>query len=60
MKSELLAILIVGSTIVHALDRQLGDNFLTVVPRGESSQNVPNNGYGIGIPILFLTVPVLS
>lgn len=46
----LLALSIGGVTIVQAQDRaQLGGYFLTVVPRGEFSENVTNNGYGAGL-----------
>jgi hypothetical protein len=44
-----LALLIGGATIVHAQERgQVGGYFMTVVPRGEFSENVTNNGYGAG------------
>src|SRR5262245_58474779 len=41
-----LAILIGGATIVRAQERQAGVYFTTIVPRGEFSENVTNNGYG--------------
>lgn len=41
-----LALLIGGSTIVSAQERQAGIYFTTIVPRGEFSENVTNNGYG--------------
>jgi opacity protein-like surface antigen len=44
-----LALFIGGATIVHAQENgQVGGYFLTVVPRGEFSENVTNNGYGVG------------
>src|SRR5215470_19455036 len=42
-----LALLIGGSTIVSAQERQAGIYFTTIVPRGEFSENVTNNGYGV-------------
>jgi opacity protein-like surface antigen len=54
-----LFLLIGGATIIHAQaqrqeqDRQISVYFLTVVPRGEFSENLPNNGYGIGAQALF-------
>jgi hypothetical protein len=54
----LLALLIGGAATVHAQGRaQLGGYFLTVVPRGEFSENVTNNGYGAGLQVL---VPIGS
>jgi opacity protein-like surface antigen len=53
-------LLLIGSaTVIHAQaqrqeqDRQAGVYFLTVAPRGEFSENLPNNGYGIGAQALF-------
>jgi hypothetical protein len=51
-----LTLLIGGATIVHAQDSgrhanehgQVGAYFMIVVPRGEFSENVTNNGYGAG------------
>ncbi|HEY8459118.1 MAG TPA: hypothetical protein VIM99_01990, partial [Blastocatellia bacterium] len=44
-----LALLIGGATIVHAQERgQFGGYFMIVVPRGDFSENVTNNGYGGG------------
>jgi hypothetical protein len=50
----LLALMIGGATIVHAQSQkrergQLAINFLTVVPRGEFSENITNNGYGMSL-----------
>lgn len=42
-----LALLIGGATIVRAQERQAGIYFTTIVPRGEFSENVTNNGYGV-------------
>jgi hypothetical protein len=42
-----LALLIGGATIGHAQERQAGVYFTTIVPRGEFSENVTNNGYGV-------------
>ena len=42
-----LALLIGGATIARALDREAGVYFTTIVPRGEFSENVTNNGYGV-------------
>jgi hypothetical protein len=39
--------LIGGATIVRAQERQAGIYFTTIVPRGEFSENVTNNGYGV-------------
>ena len=41
-----LSLLIGGATIVRAQERQAGVNFMTIVPQGEFSENVTNNGYG--------------
>jgi hypothetical protein len=43
-----LALWIGGATIVRAQEFQAGGYFTTVVPRGEFSENVTNNGYGAG------------
>jgi hypothetical protein len=48
-----LALLIGGPTIVRAQERQAGFYFTTIVPRGEFSENVTNNGYGGGGQFLF-------
>ena len=45
----LLTLMIGGATVVQAQDRgQVGGYFMIVVPRGEFSENVTNNGYGAG------------
>ena len=45
-----LSLLIGGATVVQAQDHaQLGIHFMTVAPRGEFSENVTNNGYGISL-----------
>jgi opacity protein-like surface antigen len=45
----LLALLLGGATLVQAQEKvQAGGYFMTIVPRGEFSQNVTNNGYGGG------------
>src|SRR5262245_23322426 len=45
----LLVLLIGSATMVHAQEKvQAGGYFMTIVPRGEFSQNVTNNGYGGG------------
>ena len=45
-----LSLLIGGATVVQTQDHaQLGIHFLTVAPRGEFSENVTNNGYGISL-----------
>jgi hypothetical protein len=41
-----LSLLIGCATISRAQDRQVGVYFTTIVPRGEFSDNVTNNGYG--------------
>ena len=41
-----LSLLIGGATIVRAQERQAGIYFMTIVPQGEFSENVTNNGYG--------------
>lgn len=43
-----LALLIGGATTLRAQERQAGFYFTTIVPRGEFSENVTNNGYGGG------------
>jgi hypothetical protein len=44
-----LALLIGSATIIQAQDKvQAGAYFMTLVPRGEFSENVTNNGYGGG------------
>src|SRR5262245_39784130 len=43
-----LCLLIGGATIVSAQERQASVYFTTIVPRGEFSENVTNNGYGAG------------
>jgi len=43
-----LFLLIEGATVVRAQERQAGFYFTTVVPSGEFSENVTNNGYGGG------------
>ncbi len=44
-----LARLIGGATVVRAQEHgQVGGYFMIVVPRGEFSENVTNNGYGAG------------
>jgi hypothetical protein len=47
-----LALLIGGVTIVSAQERQAGIYFTTIVPRGEFSENVTNNGYGVSGQVL--------
>jgi hypothetical protein len=42
-----LVLLIGGATIISAQERQAGIYFTTIVPRGEFSENVTNNGYGV-------------
>jgi opacity protein-like surface antigen len=45
----LLVLFIEGATIVQAQERgQAGGYFMTIIPRGEFSENVGNNGYGGG------------
>src|SRR5262245_52639313 len=44
----LLALFIGGATIAHAQERQAGFYFTTIVPHGQFSENVTNNGYGGG------------
>jgi hypothetical protein len=44
----LLALLIGSATMVRAQEYQAGAYFTTLIPRGEFSQNVTNNGYGGG------------
>lgn len=44
----ILALLIGGATVVRAQERQLNLYFTTIVPRGEFSENITNNGYGGG------------
>src|SRR5688572_19264357 len=48
----LLALFIGDSTIARAQERQSGVYFTTVVPHGEFSENVTNNGYGVSGQIL--------
>src|SRR5688572_23374368 len=49
----LLALSIGGATLVQAQDRgQAGGYFMTLVPRGEFSDNITNNGYGGGGQVL--------
>jgi len=43
-----LALLIGGADIVRAQERQAGFYFTTIIPRGQFSENVTNNGYGGG------------
>jgi len=44
-----LSLLIGGATIVSAQDAaQVGAYFSTIIPRGDFSENVTNNGYGVG------------
>lgn len=43
-----LTLFIGGATTVRAQERQAGFYFTTIVPRGEFSENVTNNGYGGG------------
>src|SRR5262245_22387815 len=47
-----LSLLIGGATIARAQERQAGVYFTTVVPHGEFSENVTNNGYGVSGQIL--------
>ena len=47
-----LALFIGGATIARAQERQAGVYFTTVVPHGEFSENVTNNGYGVSGQIL--------
>jgi hypothetical protein len=42
----LLSLLIGGATIVRGQERQASIYFTTIVPNGEFSENVTNNGYG--------------
>jgi opacity protein-like surface antigen len=42
-----LSLLIGGATVVGAQERQAGVYFTTIIPRGEFSENVTNNGYGV-------------
>ena len=47
-----LALLIGGVTVARAQERQASVYFTTIVPRGEFSENVTNNGYGVSGQIL--------
>ena len=47
-----LALLIGGTTVTRAQERQASVYFTTIVPRGEFSENVTNNGYGVSGQIL--------
>jgi hypothetical protein len=47
-----LALLIGGATVTRAQERQASVYFTTIVPRGEFSENVTNNGYGVSGQIL--------
>src|SRR5262245_66037964 len=47
-----LALFIGGATVARAQERQASVYFTTIVPRGEFSENVTNNGYGVSGQIL--------
>src|SRR5262245_4083850 len=48
----LLALFIGGATIVRAQEYQAGGYFMTIVPQGQFSENITNNGYGGGGHVL--------
>jgi len=48
----LLALFIGGATIARAQEYQAGGYFMTIVPRGQFSENITNNGYGGGGQVL--------